>query len=226
MKKSFPMLILIIFFSSSTWAGDFSEALRVIGENKCNECHELFQKGPESLNKGPHLFFAGNKFNAEWLVDFLLKPETIRIGGYITDPGFLIGQPEMVKTHPTLSKNEGKIVAKYLMSLKLEGLKSGIVDSAPLSKGQKVKAKIIFERDYGCTACHKGINLARKPKGGISGPTLVNAGDRLNPDWIFHWLKNPKNFLDRGRMPAYKLDDATTIQIVKYLMTLKKESLR
>jgi len=226
MEKSILTLIFLILLSSSAWADEVLDASTAINQNKCANCHKLSPSDSKSSKQGPDLFYSGNKFQTEWLEKFLLKPETIRIAGHTTDPGFLTGKPSVSGNHPILSPEEGKVVAEYLMSFKLEGFESGKVDSVPLSKGQKVKAKILFERDYGCTACHKGINLARKPKGGISGPILFNAGDRLNPDWIYHWLKNPKTFLDRGRMPVFKLDDATTIQIVKYLMTLKKENLR
>ena len=226
MKTSLLALFFLTLLSSLVWADGSIDVSAIISNNRCAECHKLSIKDSDGTPQGPDLFYSGNKFKSKWLVEFLLKPEIIRIAGYITDPGFLIGQHTAMEAHPALSQEEGQALAEHLMSLKIEEFESGRVDAEPLSKGQKVKAKILFERDYGCTACHKGINLARKPKGGISGPTLINAGDRLNPDWIFHWLKNPKNFLDRGRMPIFKLDDAATIQIVKYLMTLKNGNLR
>ena len=226
MKKSILTLILLISLSSSAMAEDLLEVSSVITKYKCANCHQFSKNDSKPRYQGPDLFYAGNKFQRKWMTNYLTQPTIIRIAGHITDHDFLIGQPSMATPHPSLSKEEGQAMADFLMSLKLDDFETGKVDTEPLSKGQKVKAKILFERDYGCTACHKGINLARKPKGGISGPTLINAGDRLNPDWIFHWLKNPKTFLDRGRMPIFKLDDATTTQIVKYLMTLKEENLR
>ena len=90
----------------------------------------------------------------------------------------------------------------------------------------KQQAKIKFERDYGCTACHQTINLAGKPRGGVSGPSLVDAGNRLNADWIFRWLMNPYAYVLKGRMPVYKIKPDEVILIVKYIMTQKKESLR
>lgn len=224
--KTSLLALFLTFFSSPVWADGSIDVLAIITKNKCIECHKLSLNDSDAKSQGPDLFYSGNKFKSKWLVEFLLKPEIIRAAGYITDPGFLKGQSTVIEAHPALSPTEAKAVAEHLLSFKLEGFESGKVDTDPLSKGQKVKAKILFERNYGCTACHKGINLARKPKGGISGPTLVNAGDRLNPDWVYHWLKNPKKFLDRGRMPIFKLDEVETIQIVKYLMTLKKENLR
>ena len=101
-----------------------------------------------------------------------------------------------------------------------------VIDSKPLSKGQRARAKIRFERDYGCTACHQAINLAGKSRGGISGPSLVDAGNRLNADWIYRWLMNPRAYILKRRMPIYKLNPEEAAFMVKYIMTLKTENLR
>lgn len=226
MIKTLLTLFFLAIFQASALAGAAPDGATVMLAKQCGSCHRLSKDDAGGAYSGPDLFYAGNKFQGKWLTEFLLKPEIIRIAGHITDPGFLQGQAAIKDPHPALSKEEAMAVGGRLMSLKLEGFEPGKIDADPLSKGEKVRAKILFERDYGCTACHKGVNLARKPKGGISGPSLVDAGNRLNPDWVYHWLKTPKVFLAHGRMPIFKLDETTAIQITKYLMTLKKENLR
>ncbi|MBI4389436.1 MAG: cytochrome c, partial [Nitrospinae bacterium] len=96
----------------------------------------------------------------------------------------------------------------------------------PLSKGNRAKVKILFERNYGCSACHETINLAGKVHGGVSGPSLADAGNRLTAGWVSQWLKDPKMFQKKGRMPAFKLDDETAAQLVKYILSMKKETLK
>ena len=93
--------------------------------------------------KGPDLFYAGNKFQSAWLEEFLQKPEIIRIAGHTSDPEFLKGRPAMMARHPVLANDEALAVGKYLMSLKIEGVEPGKVDTTPLSQSQKVKTKII-----------------------------------------------------------------------------------
>lgn len=112
-------------------------------------------------------------------------------------------------------------MAEFLGSLKLPDLATGQMDNAPLTKGKRVRTKILFERNYGCIACHEGINLAGQARGGISGPSLANAGNRLQADWVFNRLKTPEKFLAKSRMPLYKIDDETTIKLTKYIMSLK-----
>lgn len=226
MKKVLSLLIPFILFYTGAMAEPPAENRSIVHKKQCDSCHRFSKDMPETISQGPDLFFAGNKFQRNWLKEFLQTPTVIREAGYITDPGFLKGQPTRGNPHPALSEKEAEETADFLMALKIDGLNQGVVDDQPLSKGKKVRVKILFERNFGCTACHKGVNLAGKPKGGISGPSLVNGGNRLNADWIYNWLKNPGTFIGNGRMPLFNFDDETAIQLSKYIMTLKTENLR
>lgn len=210
------------------WLNPLSSALAdmpdLIKGKKCDTCHRFSQDASKPLSEGPPLFFAGDKFQKDWLVAYLQKPEIIRKAGYINDPGFLLGQP-VGNPHMALTLTEARMVADYLLTLKITG-SAVAVDKEPLSGGNKAKTKALFERDYGCSACHETINLAGKTHGGISGPSLVNAGNRLNAEWILRQLKSPKDFLDKGRMPVFQLEDDVLLQLTRYIMTMKKENLK
>ncbi|MGY8759772.1 MAG: hypothetical protein ACKVK9_01420, partial [Nitrospinaceae bacterium] len=100
------------------------------------------------------------------------------------------------------------------------------VNPEPLSKGLRAKIKYQFERTFGCISCHQSLNLAGKVRGGISGPSLVNAGNRLQADWVSDWLKTPETYIAKSRMPSYKMEPATLEQFTRFLMTLKKENIK
>lgn len=185
----------------------------------CTSCHRFSAQEPKESHKAPDLFYAGNKFQKSWLEKFLKNPVVIRKAGTIDDPGFLKGAPT-APPHPSLPENGALRMAEYILSLSLTDLASDQVDDKLLTKVEKVKTKILFERNYGCIACHEGINLAGQARGGISGPSLANAGNRLQADWVFNKLKTPEKFLTKSRMPLYKFDDATAIKLTKYMMTL------
>lgn len=51
----------------------------LIQEKKCSECHRLSQESDKK--SGPDLFYAGNKFQASWLQQYLQNPVTIRYAG-------------------------------------------------------------------------------------------------------------------------------------------------
>ncbi len=187
----------------------------------CHECHRFSAEDPNPARKGPDLHYAGDKFQSDWLLQFLQNPKIIRKTRVTSDQKLLIIDGEKNKPHPKLGPQSAKEMAEYLSSLKIPGLATGLVDTEPLSKGTRVKVKILFERNLSCIACHEGINLAGKPRGGISGPSLATAGNRLNADWLFHYLKTPEKFVTENRMPRYQLDDETLGFLSRYIMSLK-----
>ena len=140
---------------------------------------------------------------------------------FFLGPDLLSGKSKASKPHIALTKEESEKVVNFLMTLRLPNLEMGKVNEEPLSKGERVRVKILFERSFGCIACHRALNLAGKVRGGVSGPSLVNSGLRLKPDWIFHWLKTPQRFMREGRMPVFNLDEETTIRITKYILSIR-----
>jgi mono/diheme cytochrome c family protein len=202
------------------WYAGAEASPALVKEKKRVTCHR-FSKS-EAEKSAPDLFFAGDKFQKKWLKNFLIQPETIRLAGHTRDPGFLKGKPQYSGSHPSLNPKEAQQISDYLASLKtLEDIPP--LELPALSKGARVRVKILFERDYSCIACHQSYNLARQPRGGVSGPSLIDAGRRLRPEWVYQWLKNPKQFVPRGRMPTYKFDEETLRKMTQYIMFHKKD---
>ncbi len=220
--KTFLIAILIGFLfliPSLSRAG-------VLEEKNCNSCHRLSAGETEKIFAGPDLHYAGNKFQPEWLKKFLEKPEIIRPAGFITDSAYMKEAPANIPPHPSFSEEDAGTLAQDLMSLKVSPQKKEPVIPESLSKGLRVKTKYEFERTFGCISCHQSLNLAGKIRGGISGPSLVNAGNRLQADWIANWLSTPETYLQKSRMPRYKMDSATQIRFTRFLMSLKKENMK
>jgi len=51
--------------------------------------------------------------------------------------------------------------------------------------------------------CHQ-VTSRGKVVGGLTGPSLVEAGVRLNPDWVYAYLSAPKVFKPVKAMPTYE----------------------
>jgi mono/diheme cytochrome c family protein len=188
--------------------------------NGCRECHRLSSKENKS-DKGPDLFYAGDKFYKNWLNKFLRSPTVIREVNVFSELDFLSKKHKVSNPHVALAKEEAERVANFLMTLRLPNLEIGKVNKEPLSKGERAQIKMLFERSFGCISCHRALNLVGKIRGGVSGPSLVNSGLRLKPDWIFHWLKTPQKFMYEGRMPVFDLDEETTVLITKYILSIR-----
>jgi mono/diheme cytochrome c family protein len=76
--------------------------------------------------------------------------------------------------------------------------------------------KRLYQNKYGCNGCHK-IN----DEGGKVGPALDRAGFRLNPTWVYRWLRNPQVMKPDTRMPNLGLNDADAKAVSMYLRTLR-----
>jgi cbb3-type cytochrome oxidase cytochrome c subunit len=214
-------LIGLFLLIAGGWSGGAEASPALVKEKQCDTCHRFSKTGPDK--PAPDLFFAGDKFQKDWLGNFLIQPEAIRLAGHTRDPGFLKGALQYTGPHPVLNPKEAQQMTDHLMSLKI------LKDVPPLelpvlSKGKRVRVKILFERDYSCIACHQSYNLARQPRGGVSGPSLIDAGRRLRPEWVYQWLKKPGQFITRGRMPLYKFDEETLRKMTQYIMSHKKDS--
>ena len=197
----------------------------LIQEKKCSECHRLSHDGAEK--NGPDLFYAGNKYQASWLKQYLQNPITIRSAGSVEDPDFLKGIPPANSLkHIALPEEDAEQISQELMVLMPLDLPKEVDRLEPLTNGQKAKIKYQFERTFSCISCHQSLNLAGKVRGGISGPSLVNAGNRLQASWVASWLKSPKIFTNKSRMPIYKMEDDVRLQLTQFLMTLKDENKR
>jgi mono/diheme cytochrome c family protein len=76
--------------------------------------------------------------------------------------------------------------------------------------------KRLYLNKYGCNACHRVGDA-----GGVVGPALDRAGFRLNPPWIYRWVKYPQAMKPETRMPNLGLSDKDAKAVVLYLGTLR-----
>lgn len=189
------LLILLIFVSTASAQGD-----KIFADKKCGECHAV--QGPSKINsiderlkkKGPDLWFAGSKFNMEWLKEWLAKGDQIRSVKYSA----LSPEPATDK-HPALSGKEAEDVAAYLSTLVDKEVKEGSVKAG---SGNDKKVKKAFEKDFACYSCHK-VKVGDDAVGGVSGPTLIDAGKRLKADWINAYLLNADRYEPKGRSSKF-----------------------
>jgi mono/diheme cytochrome c family protein len=92
-------------------------------------------------------------------------------------------------------------------------------------------AKKLVSKDYfNCFSCHQQGD--RKPEGPVDGwaPDLNLARQRLNPNWIIQWLKDPQKVQPGTKMPSFfpggpddilgGKDDLQIEALRDYIMTL------
>ena len=176
--------------------------------------------------KGPNLWIAGNKYQKKYLETWLQKPTPVR--------GVIWGT--MIKgifKHPSLSAQKAKAISSILVDFKDPKIKNGTVPKwGKIPRRILRRARILFQKKTPCYSCHKVYirkTVYRTPikVGGESAPSFVNAGERLNPDFIYYFLKNPKRYNPNGRMPVFGdkafhvLSETDMVALSTYIMSFK-----
>ncbi len=218
-------LVGVAFVAATVLAGSASAATgkEVFEAKGCGGCH--YTDGPakektiddQLAKKGPELFYAGSKFQKDWLGQWLADPKPIRPMKFndltVENPG----------DHPKLSGGDVAAVTDFLMSLTLKEVTSGKVKPKKNPKGRQ-----IFTKKMPCSGCHQYAGRKNKISGGRSGPSLVEAGVRLNPDWILAYMKNPKVFKPVKMMPVFVglLSDKDMMNVSRYVANFKPKKKR
>jgi mono/diheme cytochrome c family protein len=212
-STSIGVAMMLMSTSPGYAAGD-----AVFKGKNCNSCH--YTQGPaqeksiadQLAKKGPELWYAGSKFKKEWLVAWLQDPKPIRPMKYNSITVKNAGD------HPKLSAGDAGGVADYLM-----GLTSADVEAGLITAKYSPKAKLIFTKNMPCTGCHIAPDKRGNISGGLSGPSLVGASKRLNPDWIYAYLAKTTTFKPFRDMPDFAgyLSAAEMNAVVAYVANFK-----
>ena len=174
---------------------------RLVNYYNCVGCHIIENRGgyirrfysEDEINFAPPILNGeGLKVQPDWLFTFLQGPTPIR-------PWLKIRMPTFHFTNA-----EDDTVVNYFTSLSdievpFEYLNVNLIPSDMLQAGEKLTTKDYFN----CFSCHQQGD--KKPEGPPSGwaPDLAMAHDRLNPNWILLWLKNPQAVQPGTKMPSF-----------------------
>jgi len=169
----------------------------ILFKKNCASCH--YTDGPakektitdQLAKKGPELWYAGSKFQKPWLVAWLQKPIPIRPMKYNSLTEKNTGD------HPKLSADDAEKVTNFLMALTSDEVKKGMLKAKASLMGRR-----LFIKDMQCSGCHS-FTMRGQVHGGKSGPSLIGASMRLNPDWIYAYMANIKVFKPVRDMPDY-----------------------
>lgn len=179
----------------------------------CHGCH--LTKGFENLPKvGPDLRHISSKVTQDWAIKWIdnpraFKPNT-RMPRYFHNSNN--STPEDVER--TNTEINGIVAYLFAKSEPAQFQFNSGVQGDP-ANGMKLVTEI------GCTGCHLvgGEKPAAIDTYRHFGPPLDKIGSKTNPEWLFNWLKEPKNYAPMTRMPNLKLSDQEAADITAYLLS-------
>jgi len=178
---------------------------RVFEKYRCLVCHRIRGRGG---NLAPDLSQEGSRVRKEWLRVYMKSPYAIR--------------PILVERMPRLKIPDAdiEILSAYFRTTLVDDRVENLADPV---KGLRLgdpatirRGRGLYYGKYSCDACHQ-INL----EGGTIGPDLTRVGERLRPEWVLQWLRDPKTFLKRSVEPSYTFTPKEIEELAVFLLSTK-----
>ncbi|MGA2604529.1 MAG: c-type cytochrome [Verrucomicrobiia bacterium] len=178
---------------------------------------------------GPSLFKVASKTNKQWVRQWLANPVAFRPNTYM--PRFW-GLSNNAGT-PDRNAVEMKAITEFLFAVSDQPQYPAPPVQGDPQNGKKLVGQV------GCMACHvideKLMDI--KPPASLrqymddwqyrrlrsQGPQMAGIGTKADVNWIYAWLKDPKQYNPRTKMPNLRLSDQEAADIAAYLSTLHNE---
>jgi cytochrome c551/c552/cbb3-type cytochrome oxidase cytochrome c subunit len=180
---------------------------------------------------GPPLTRIATKVTPDWAWNWVMGPREFRPTTRMPHFFKQSNARSEVNHHPYKpSEIDGVLAAtvvKYIFGL--SETKSEDPD-LPGLKGDAVRGELLVSQ-VGCIACHKfqettPEEYAKQNKSRYLeefAPNLSGIASKISDKkWLYNWVRDPKRHFHQSRMPNLRLSDQEAVDVVEYLMTLKK----
>ena len=173
------------------------EGHRLVKKYNCQGCHLIENRGGQLVEQigspeygPPNLHSQGRKTNPNWLIKFFNNPMTVRPNLQVRMPSF-----------HQIDDREWDTIIKYFQSIDDEntGYRAPhqyVESSSKFKAGEKV-------HEIGaCNNCHFYGTKFPTQVASTWAPNLALTKERLNPEWVVDWLRNPQEIMPGTKMPA------------------------
>ena len=200
-------------------------------ESSCGECHRGPLPGTPQLNQGRHLLsrygcvhchtvrlpdgsamkatddppslsHIADKTTREWIYAWLKDPQAY--AGTATMPNFKLSDDDVRDMSAFLIAN----------STSLQGDTATLLAKA---SSDPAAGASLYGESF-CASCHAVQNAAGNLVGGDVGPELTRVGNKVKPEWLQAWLRNPRNYDDETAMPHYRFNDSQVATLSGFLL--------
>jgi len=213
-----------------------NKAMHMVELYGCHACHKIDNWRFTDLQKpGPSLDGIAEKTTPEWAFRWIAAP--LRFRSTTRMPSFFY-QRNMVG--PAVPRHEREQNVRF-QDAEIHSIVTFLFDrsthrpwSPPTTAGDTARGKELVST-IGCMGCHIAQDTVKDASGAVRvarrddfplerhfGFNLSGVGTKTNANWIFNWVKNPKNYDAKAPMPSLRLTDQEAADITAYLVTLQK----
>jgi mono/diheme cytochrome c family protein len=200
-------------------------------ESSCGECHQGPVAGTAQLTQGRHLLslygcvhchtvklpngstmkatddppslsHIADKTTREWIYAWLKDPQAY--AGTATMPNF------------KLSDDDARDMSAFLIA-NSTALPGDTATLAAKASSDSAAGASLYGESF-CASCHAVQNAAGNLVGGDVGPELTRVGNKVKPEWLQAWLRNPRNYDEETAMPHYRFNDSQVATLSGFLL--------
>jgi cytochrome c2 len=211
-----------------------TEGYRLFEKYGCYSCHKV-DWFPTSRKPGPSLKHVQDKLRPDFIASWVTKPKAFRPTTWMPQIFHLENFPEnevLVKANynagPDITGRQWNDTAVAAVTAFVWSRSAKSKPEPIPVKGDAFRGREVF-RVSGCLGCHnmapyageetKTHDLAFEKAGtNEHGPDLRGVATKLNPEWLFWWIKDPTKYWPDTRMPNLRLADQDAADITAYIM--------
>jgi cytochrome c2 len=182
----------------------------------CYACHKIDYPAFTDLPRpGPSLERVASKTDPAWAYKWIEAPRDFHPTTWM--PHFFFQENIEGEVNEERQRAEIRSVVAYIWD------HSEKISYPAPPRGSSERGEALFN-SIGCTGCHLRDADASRDEffpqvNRMHGPNLIRTGSKVNPGWLFAWLKNPRDYNPETRMPSLRLTDQEAADLVAYLMS-------
>ena len=193
--------------------------IELVDRYGCYGCHKI--KGFETRRKvGPDLSRIASKTGEEFIFRWIKEPRGLRPTRMPQFWDVRIDEaPDLLRRNNV----EANAVVAYLID-------KSAVESYPKPPPGDLESGRELVETVGCLACHRvgedlrGIEGLSNASYRTYGPNLEGTGTKVDPGWLYAWVRDPKAYWPETNMPSLRLTEQEAADITAYLMSLENEA--
>ncbi|HEY3204782.1 MAG TPA: c-type cytochrome [Thermoanaerobaculia bacterium] len=206
--------------------------MRIVESLGCWGCHRIDGLERQGLPKvGPSLEKVASKVPRDWTTRWVANPAAFRpstkMPTFFYQENFVdVSGPKPPTAAQKKMNEEGRVqndtMINAIVSYLYDKSRPSEVPPVPGKGDASHGATLLSER--GCYGCHIVDPNAQRDLTGTYrqfGPNLAGVGSKASRDWIYHWIRDPKQWNPDTKMPNLRLTHEDALDIAEYLWTLK-----
>jgi cytochrome c2 len=205
-------------------APQYDRGRDLVERSGCYGCHKI--AGYEGLPKiGPSLLQVARKLTPAFAYRWINDPKLVRAHSKM---------PRVFNLENVVGEYRGD--ADYWSkrsAAEVNGIVAYLFDKSARGayampagqRGNAARGKELFE-SIGCRACHMiGPEQDAKQDWAVTprerGPNLEAVATKTSPEWIFNWIRDPRQYDSKTAMPNLRLTEQEALDVTAYLTTLR-----